>query len=110
MEREVAHTGLTELHVVPSMHARKALMADLSDAVAILPGGLGTLDEMFEMWTWSVLGLHERPMALLNAGGYFDPLLTMLERMVAGGFVRAADMERVSVHGSVEELLGTLAG
>ena len=108
MEREIAHPGLTELHVVPSMHARKARMADLSDAVVMLPGGLGTLDEMFEMWTWSVLGIHTRPMALLNAGGYFGPLLFMLERMVHDGFVRPADAARVQVHERVDALLDSL--
>lgn len=86
--REVAHTGLTELHIVASMHERKALMAARADAFIALPGGLGTLEELFEVLTWSQLGLHRKPCALLNVDGYFDPLIAFLDGAVARGFVQ----------------------
>ena len=85
--KEVAHHGVTELKVVPSMHERKAVMSDLSDAVVALPGGLGTLDELFEMLTWSQLGLHQKPCGLLNVQGYFDQLLGFLDHAVAQRFI-----------------------
>ena len=88
VEKEVAHTGLTELRVVPSMHQRKALMADLSDAFIALPGGWGTLDEMFEILTWAQIGLHRKPCGLLNVQKYFDRLLAFLDHTVEQGFVR----------------------
>lgn len=87
--REVAHTGLTELHVVNSMHERKALMADLAGAFIALPGGYGTLDELCEILTWSQLGLHPKPVGLLNVEGYFDPLLALFDRAVEEGFLPA---------------------
>src|SRR4051812_49148308 len=80
---EVAHGGLTRLHVVRTMHERKALMADLSDAFAALPGGFGTLDELFEILTWAQLGIHAKPVAILNVAGFFDPLLAMLDHQTA---------------------------
>src|SRR5262249_49799865 len=80
VDKELAHRGLTKLHVCDSMHQRKALMADLSDAFAALPGGFGTADELFEILTWSQLGLHAKPVGLLNTGGFFDPLLTWLDQ------------------------------
>lgn len=89
-EREVGHRGLSELHVVESMHERKALMAELSDAFVALPGGLGTLEELFEVWTWAQLGIHGKPCGLLNVSGYFNPLLAFLDHAVAEGFVPAA--------------------
>lgn len=88
-EREVGHRGLTELHIVETMHERKAMMAELSDAFVALPGGLGTLEELFEAWTWSQLGLHRKPCAILDSGGYFDDLVTFLDKAVAAGFVDA---------------------
>ena len=88
VEKEVAHSGLTELRVVTTMHERKALMADLSDAFIALPGGWGTLDEFFEILTWAQLGLHRKPCGLLNAQGYFDRLLAFLDHTVDQGFVR----------------------
>jgi uncharacterized protein (TIGR00730 family) len=88
VEKEVAHSGLTELRVVTTMHERKALMADLSDAFIALPGGWGTLDEMFEILTWAQLGLHRKPCGLLNVLGYFDRLLSFLEHTMEQGFVR----------------------
>ncbi|MFZ0159792.1 MAG: TIGR00730 family Rossman fold protein [Kineosporiaceae bacterium] len=88
---EVPHTGLTELHQVPDMHARKALMYDLADAFVVLPGGLGTLEELFEAATWNQLGLHGRfkPIALLDGDGFYAPLVQMLDRATAAGFVQA---------------------
>jgi uncharacterized protein (TIGR00730 family) len=88
-DREVGHRGLTELHIVETMHERKALMASLSDAFVALPGGLGTLEEIFEVWTWAQLGIHDKPVAFLDAEGFFAPLLEFLDRAVAAGFVRA---------------------
>ncbi|MEM6707792.1 MAG: TIGR00730 family Rossman fold protein [Pseudomonadota bacterium] len=85
---EVAHEGLTELHVVGSMHERKALMAAHADAFLALPGGLGTLEELFEVWTWSQLGIHRKPLGVLNLNGYYDALAALLEHMIAQGFVR----------------------
>ena len=84
---ERAHRGLTELHVVGSMHERKALMIRLSDAFVALPGGFGTLDELFEVLTWAQLGLHHKPCALLNVEGYFDSLLGLIERARQDGFL-----------------------
>jgi uncharacterized protein (TIGR00730 family) len=88
MAREVGHTGLTRLHVVPTMHERKALMYDLSDAFLALPGGYGTLDELCETLTWSQLGLHGKPCGLLNVEGYFDPLIAFFDLATREGFVR----------------------
>ena len=86
-DREVAHDGLTQLHLVTSMHERKAMMADLSDAFIALPGGYGTLDELCEAITWFQLGIHDKPVGLLNVDGYFDALLRMLDHAVAEGFL-----------------------
>jgi uncharacterized protein (TIGR00730 family) len=105
---EIAHAGLSELHVVPGMHARKAMMASLADAFLALPGGFGTLDELFEIVTWSQLGLHRKPIALLNVAGYFDPLLTFLERAVADGFVAPSNHHLILSGTQPEELLGRL--
>jgi uncharacterized protein (TIGR00730 family) len=91
VDRELAHGGLTELHIVGSMHERKARMAELSDGFVALPGGAGTLDELFEQWTWAQLGIHAKPCGFLNVAGYFDPLRTMVHKMVAEGFLRAED-------------------
>jgi hypothetical protein len=89
VDREIAHPGLTASHVVGSMHERKALMAELSDAFVALPGGPGTLDEIVEQWTWGLLGIHAKPSGFLNVGGYFEPLRAMTLRMVEQGFVDA---------------------
>jgi len=104
MDREIAHLGLTQLHLVDSMHERKLLMAELSDGFVGLPGGAGTLDEFIEQWTWAQLGIHCKPCALLNVNGYFDPLLAMIERMADEGFLRRAYAEMLVV----EEDPGTL--
>jgi uncharacterized protein (TIGR00730 family) len=90
VSREIAHTGLTEMRIVASLHERKAVMSALSDAVVALPGGCGTMDELFEAITWGQLGLHEKPIGLLDVDGYFAPLLAFLEHMNAEGFVRPA--------------------
>jgi uncharacterized protein (TIGR00730 family) len=90
MAREVGHTSLTELHVVATMHQRKALMADLSAAFIALPGGYGTYEEFFEVLTWSQLGFHPKPCGVLNVEGYFDPLLALVDHAVAEGFVPAS--------------------
>ena len=87
MDRELGHRAMSTLHVVDTMHDRKALMADLSDAFVALPGGIGTLEELFEAWTWAGLGIHEKAVGVLDVGGYWDPLLTMADWMVAEGFL-----------------------
>jgi uncharacterized protein (TIGR00730 family) len=88
VDRELAHRGLTKLHVVATMHQRKALMADLADAFVALPGGFGTGDELLEILTWGQLGIHSKPIGLLNLAGFFDPLLAWLDHAVAEGFLR----------------------
>src|SRR5947209_6252539 len=88
VDRELAHQGLTELHVVGTMHQRKALMADLADGFAALPGGFGTADELFEILTWAQLGLHAKPVGLLNVAGFFDPLLGWIDTCVGERFLR----------------------
>ncbi len=89
MQREVGHGGLSELHVVPTMHLRKQMMAERADAFLALPGGIGTLEELFEVWTWRQIGYHDKPIGLLDVGGYFDPLLAFIDRSVAEGFLEA---------------------
>ena len=87
-DREVGHRNLTELHVVETMHERKAMMASLSDAFVALPGGLGTLEEIFEVWTWAQLGIHRKPLGFLDVLGFYEPLLSFLDRAVDAGFIR----------------------
>ena len=107
--REVNHTGLTELREVTSMHERKQLMYDLSDAFVALPGGLGTLEELAEVATWSQLGLHGKPVVLLNAGGFWDPLLAQLDQMARTGLLNPASRDLVRQARSAEEALSVLA-
>jgi uncharacterized protein (TIGR00730 family) len=104
-QREVGHQRLTTMHVVGTMHERKAKMASLADAFVALPGGLGTLDETFEIWTWAVLGLHEKPIGLLDVVGYWQPLIAMVDRMVDEGFVRAEHRRMLCVGDDPAELL-----
>lgn len=105
---EIAHKGLTELHVVDSMLHRKALMLDLSDAFIVLPGGLGTLEELFEVAVGNQLGLHRLPVGLLNVDGFFDPLLTFLDRAVADKLLKRQNLEMLLVDSDLERLLGHL--
>ena len=107
--KEVAHRGLSELKVVKSMHERKALMAEISDGFVAMPGGFGTLDELFEILTWAQLGLHRKPCGLLNAHGYFDSLLDFVAHSVAEGFVRKEHAAMLSVASSATALLEMLA-
>jgi uncharacterized protein (TIGR00730 family) len=109
VDREVAHRGLTELRIVETMHQRKALMADLADGFAALPGGFGTGDELFEILTWAQLGLHGKPIGLLNVGGYFDPLLAWMDGMVLEGFLRPEHRKLLAVESEVDGLLDRLA-
>ena len=108
LEREIGNLDVTELHVVDSMHERKAMMADLSDAFVALPGGLGTLEELFEVATWSQLGLHVKPVALLDVDGFFGPLTAMLDHAVAEGFVRPEHRRLLLSADGPEQLLDAL--
>lgn len=105
---EVALPQATEMRVVASMHERKALMADLSEAFVALPGGLGTLEEFFEVWTWAQLGLHRKPLGILDAGGYFAPLVAFLDHAVSEGFVRPVHRGLVVVENAPLPLLEAL--
>jgi uncharacterized protein (TIGR00730 family) len=107
--REVSHAGLTELREVTSMHERKQLMYDLSDAFVALPGGLGTLEELAEVATWSQLGLHSKPVVVLNAGGFWDPLLAQLDLMGRTGLLKPASRDLVRQARSADEALSVLA-
>lgn len=105
VEREVANKALADLRIVESMHERKAMMAELADGFIALPGGIGTLEEFFEIWTWAQLGMHEKPCGLLNVAGYFDPLLQFLDRAVAEKFVREVYRKMVIVESDPVVLL-----
>ena len=105
VQREVANTALADLRIVESMHERKAMMAELADGFVALPGGIGTLEEFFEIWTWGQLGMHEKPCGLLNVAGYFDPLLEFLDRAVAEKFVRDVHRGMVVVESDPAALL-----
>ncbi|ADO73174.1 TIGR00730 family Rossman fold protein [Stigmatella aurantiaca] len=107
-QREIGHPGLHELHLVNSMHERKALMAQRSDAFIALPGGFGTFEELFEIVTWGQLGLHRKPMGLLDVAGYYQPLLAMVRRAVDEGFIPEAQALPFAVSGSPGELLDRL--
>ena len=104
-DKEVAHHGVTELRIVETMHQRKAMMNDLSDAFIALPGGYGTLDEFFEILTWAQLGIHAKPCGLLNVAGYYDSLLAMLDRAVAEGFLRPAHRKLITAENDANVLL-----
>lgn len=108
-DAEVGHSGLTRLEVVDGMHARKARMAELSDAFIALPGGLGTLEELFEVWTWGQLGYHAKPLGLLEVNGFFDPLLTFLDHLVQERFVRQPHRDMLQRAASPAELVSALA-
>jgi uncharacterized protein (TIGR00730 family) len=105
VDREIAHTGLTELHVVSTMHERKALMAQLSDAFVALPGGIGTLEELIEVFTWRQLGLHTKPLGVLNVNGYYDGLGAFLDHAVGQGFQPAQQRAKLVMAGDPDALL-----
>jgi len=109
MEREVGHRGLTELHVVETMHQRKQMMAERCDAFVALPGGIGTFEELYEVWSWRQLGYHDKPLGLLNTEGYYDALLAFMQQTVAGGFVGAAQNDLLQVDTEADALLDRIA-
>jgi uncharacterized protein (TIGR00730 family) len=108
-EKELAHRGLSRLHIVSSMHERKAKMAELSDGFIALPGGAGTLEEIFEIWTWAQLGFHRKPAGFLDVDGYFEQLKRFLDHSVAQGFMRAAHRDMLSFTASGAALLDSFA-
>ena len=110
MDREVGHAGLSELHVVDTMHQRKRLMAERSDAFVALPGGIGTFEELFEVWTWRQLGYHDKPVGLLNVDGYYDALLAFLGQTVTQGFVSPPQHALLQVAAQPAALLDAIAG
>ncbi len=103
--KEIAHQGLTELILVKSMHERKTKMNDLSDGVIALPGGFGTLEELFEMLTWGQLGLHMKPIGILNIDGFYDDLINLLQKMVKKGFLKQVNQNMVLVDNNIDQLL-----
>jgi uncharacterized protein (TIGR00730 family) len=107
--REIAHAGLTTLHVVDSMHERKAMMAAMADAFVAMPGGFGTYEEFFEAVTWTQLGVHKKPCGLLNVAGFYDPIIQFLDHAVGEDFIRPAHRETVLVHADPAALLDQLA-
>ena len=109
VRKEIAHRGLTELRVTGSMHERKTVMAELSDAFVALPGGIGTLEEIFEAWTWGQLGLHAKPCGLLNVAGYWDRLVAFLDHAVAERFLKEANRATLLVSEDPAELLDRFA-
>ena len=104
-DKEIAHTGLTALKVVPNMHERKAMMADYSDGFIALPGGLGTMEELFEVWTWAQLGFHNKPCGLLNVAGYYDHLNAFISHAVGQEYVKAAHQETLLVSTEPNDLI-----
>jgi uncharacterized protein (TIGR00730 family) len=108
MRREVGHRGLQHLQVVQTMHERKHAMAEGADAFVALPGGIGTLEEFFEVWTWRQLGYHQRPIALLNSAGFYDPLLVFLRHTVEQGFLAQEQLDSIVVEPRPEDLLNRL--
>jgi uncharacterized protein (TIGR00730 family) len=109
VEKEVAHAGLADLRIVESMHQRKALMAELSNGFIALPGGIGTLEELFEAWTWWRLGYHDKPCALLNVGGFYDGLVSFLDHIVGEEFLKPMHRDMLIVEPDVDALLNALA-
>jgi uncharacterized protein (TIGR00730 family) len=110
LEREVGHTGLTRMFVVKDMHERKAMMSDLADGFIALPGGMGTLEELFEMLTWSQLGIHAKPVGLLNTDGFWDGLVRFVRHQHEEGFVRPQHLELMMVEPEAGALLRRLQG
>lgn len=110
MDKEVGHTGLTELIITDNMHERKQKMADLSDGVITLPGGFGTLEEFFEVLTWLQLGLHNNPIGLLNVDGFYDPLLVQMDVMVEKKFLKSVNRDLVLSHADPDTLVNLMEG
>ncbi len=108
-DRELAHPGLTELHVVSGMHERKLMMTELSDAFIMLPGGLGTLEEFFEVWTWAQLGIHQKPLGILGPESFFAPLLSYLDQLVTERFVQSEHRQMAMLEEEPQALLERLA-
>jgi uncharacterized protein (TIGR00730 family) len=108
VNKEVGHEGLSELHVVPDMHHRKKLMADFSDAFVALPGGAGTLEELFEVYTWAQLGYHHKPVGVLNIDGFYDPLISLLKHTVSEGFMRQTYFDLLQIDNDPAALIGKL--
>jgi uncharacterized protein (TIGR00730 family) len=108
VDTEVAHNGLTQLHIVAGMHERKALMANMSDAFAVLPGGIGTLEEFFEMYTWLQLGYHDKVIAVLNINGFYDRLIEFISQLVQQGFVSKSQFEKLIIQDNVADLLNQI--
>jgi len=106
--KEIAHSGLTELHVVSGMHERKALMAAKATAFLTLPGGIGTFEEFFEILSWGAIGIHQKPIGILNVDGYFDPLLALIDHGIAQGFIRDHFLHPLFVSDHLDSLLNTL--
>lgn len=106
--KEIAHNGLTKLILVESMHDRKTKMNELSDGVIALPGGFGTLEEFFEMLTWGQLGLHKKPIALLNVDGFYDDLIKFIQTMVDNGFLKEVNQQMVLVSNDIDDLLNKM--
>jgi uncharacterized protein (TIGR00730 family) len=109
MAKELGHGGCSELHVVDSMHTRKALMSDRADAFVALPGGIGTFEELFEVWTWSQLGLHQKPCGMLNVASFYDPLLEFLRHAADDGFMRREHLDMLAATDDALMLLDRLA-
>lgn len=110
VDREIAHQRLSALHVVADLHERKAKMAALADAFLVLPGGAGTLEELFEVYTWAQLGLHDKPIALLDVAGYYQPMLRFMDHMAGQGFLRPEFRDMLIVDTNVADVLDRYAG
>jgi uncharacterized protein (TIGR00730 family) len=109
VDLEVAHTGCTELHLVPDMHTRKALMTELTDAFVAIPGGVGTFDELFEAWSWNALGYHAKPFAILNVDGFWDHMIAFLDGVTTNGFMSPARRAQLLVADEIGDVLDRLA-
>ncbi|CAJ4218254.1 TIGR00730 family Rossman fold protein [Burkholderia pseudomallei] len=107
-DKEVGHTGLTELHVVPDMHHRKKMMAELADAFVAMPGGAGTLEEFFEVYTWAQLGYHRKPVALYNVDAFYQPLITLLEHTIDEGFMQRTYFDALCIDAAPDALIDQL--
>jgi len=108
VDLEVAHRGLTELHIVTSMHERKAKMTDLCDGFVAMPGGIGTLDELFEAWSWNALGYHAKPFLLLNVAGFWDSMISFIDQVVANGFISPARREHLLIAIDIDDAITQL--